>query len=303
LAVLQRLSLPNIDRVIGALLEDTAFSLVTFVNKPKGAQSTLDAKIQTGHSVWIETKTFPNQVCLKQIKAHLESLRDGETLLLLTPDDDRPKDLPDRVAWSNFISLAEAVGDILDDEDAPPSEREAFLLREFISMLREEGLLCSTRSRVTVVAARIAWPVYKEYSVYSCQPGSSFRPSEHIAFYANGKIQPLVSKIKSVIEEIDLTQPEQFDSLDAHQKKLAEELFKKIDSSGQQQHPEFSTPHKVMFLTGTDDSETVTLEKGPITNDQKDKNGKTTAFTKGQPRYVTLESLQKASKTSELEHC
>ena len=35
LAVLQRLSLPNIDRILQALLEDTAFSIVTFDNQPK----------------------------------------------------------------------------------------------------------------------------------------------------------------------------------------------------------------------------------------------------------------------------
>ncbi len=39
LAVLERLSLPNIDRILGALLEDNAFNLVTFENQPKGKKS------------------------------------------------------------------------------------------------------------------------------------------------------------------------------------------------------------------------------------------------------------------------
>ena len=60
LAVLQRLSLPNIDRILQALLEDTAFSLVTFDNQPKGKESTPDARIGTGSAIWVETKTARN---------------------------------------------------------------------------------------------------------------------------------------------------------------------------------------------------------------------------------------------------
>jgi hypothetical protein len=302
MAVLQRLSLPSIDRILGALLEDTAFSLVTFVNQPQGKRSTPDAKIQTGHSIVIETKTSRGAVNPDQIKAHLKSLRDGETLLLLTPDDDKPKDLHDGIAWANFMTLSEAIGEILDDEDTPPSEREAFLLREFTAMLREDGLIGSPKSRVTVVAARFAWPVYWEYSVYTCLPDRSFQPSEYMAFYANGEIQQLVPRIKSVIAPIDMTQPEQFDSLDGYQKELAEELLEKTKSPGKLQNDEFFRPHKVMFLTGPKDSETVKL-KGPITNDKKDKNGNPAPFTYGKARYVTLESLLKASNTSELELC
>ena len=35
LAVLQRLSLPNIDRILGALFGETSFSLVSFDNQPR----------------------------------------------------------------------------------------------------------------------------------------------------------------------------------------------------------------------------------------------------------------------------
>ncbi len=301
MAVLQRLSLPNIDRILGALLGETDFSLVTFINQPRGKDSTPDAKIKTGDSIVIETKTKPNEVDTNQVKRHLESVRDGEILLLLTPDDDKPKDLPDVVVWSNFSTLSEAVGEILDDEDAPPSEREAFLLREFNSMLWAEGLISSAKSRVVVVAAKIAWQEYEEHSVYACLSSRSFRPSEHIAFYVNGKIETVIPRIKSVIQEIVMTQEEQIESLkDDYQRKLAKELLSKI-----KHHPKFSeweAYHRVMFLTGPDDGDTVKL-KGPIINDKKDKNEKPTPFTMGQPRYVTLESLQKASKTSELEHC
>ena len=303
LAVLQRLSLPNIDRILQALLEDTAFSLVTFDNQPKGKGSTPDARIGTGSAIWIETKRVRNAVRSSQLKKHLNSLRHRENLLLLTPDDLAPAGLDDKIAWSNFRTLAGAFEDILEDESEPPSEKEAFLLREFILMLRQDGLLDSTEPRVMVLGARFAWPMYKKISVYRCstnKPMQSLRESDHMAFYAAGKIQPLVPRIKAMIEAIDMTQQEETEFLEDSQKRLAKELQEKIDRH--EQGHEFGQAFKVIFLSEPADDETVKLER-PIINDKKDKNGKTTPFTFGQPRYVTLESLKKASKTSELELC
>ncbi len=129
LAVLQRLSLPNIDRVLGALFGETSFSLVSFDNQPRmktetpDTKTTPDAKIGTRRAIWIETKTSRGMVNLGQIRRQLERVDKGENLLLLTPDDDKPKDLPDRVAWSNFRTLAgQPSKDILEDEEEPPSE-------------------------------------------------------------------------------------------------------------------------------------------------------------------------------------
>ena len=300
LAVLQRLSLPNIDRILQALLEDTAFGLVTFDNQPKGRESVPDARIGTGSAIWIETKRERNKVSIYQVKSHLKSLGPRENLLLLTPDDQAPEGLDERVAWSNFRTLAGAVKEILGDENEPPSEREAFLLREFILMLQQDGLLDSTEPRVMVLGARFAWPMYNKLSVYRCstnKPMQSLRESDHMAFYAAGKIQPLVPRIKSVIESIDMSQQEEIEFLEGSQKRLVEELQKKIDHH--ELSHEFGQAFKVMFLSEPGDDETVKL-KSPIINDKKDKNGKTTPFTFGQPRYVTLESLEKASKTSEL---
>ena len=301
LAVLQRLSLPNIDRILRALLEDTAFGLVTFDNQPKGRESVPDARIGTGSAIWIETKRERNKVSIYQVKSHLKSLGPRENLLLLTPDDQAPEGLDERVAWSNFRTLADAVKEILGDENEPPSEREAFLLREFNLMLQQDGLLDSTEPRVMVLGARFAWPMYNKLSVYRCstnKPMQSLRESDHMAFYAAGKIQPLVPRIKSVIESIDMSQQEEIEFLEGSQKRLADELQKKIDHH--ELSHEFGQAFKVMFLSEPGDDGTVKL-KSPIINDKKDKNGKTTPFTFGQPRYVTLESLEKASKTSELE--
>lgn len=303
LAVLQRLSLPNIDRILQALLEDAAFSLVTFDNQPKGRESTPDARIGTGSAIWVETKTARNAVRGLQMKSHLNSLSPRENLLLLTPDEEAPTGLSDRVAWANFKTLAGAIEDILGDEDEPPSEKEAFLLREFILMLRQDRLLDSADPRVMVLGARFAWPMYKLLSVYRCstnKPMQSLRDSDRMAFYVGGRIQPLVPRIKSMVESVDMSEPEQFESLEASQRKLAKELRGRIDRH--KQGHEFGQAFKVMFLSGPSNDETIKLEK-PIVNDKKDKNGRPTPFTFGQPRYVTLKSLKAASRTSELELC
>lgn len=307
LGVLQRLSLPNIDRILQALLEDD-FSLVTFENQPKGRKTVPDARIGTRPAIWIETKTARNAVRLEQITGHAEVLSSGETLLLLTPDDTRPKrlddirppSLRDRISWSNFHVLASAIEEILRNEQEPPSEHEAFLLREFVLMLQHDGLLGSTTPRVMVLAARDAWPMYKLLGVYRCsvdKPMSSSKNPDRMAFYVAGEIMPRVPRIKSVIESIDMNRSEEIESLASGQRELAVELKGRIQRH--KQHHEFNRAFKIMFLSEHDDYETVRLEK-PILNNKKDKHGKAVPYTFGAPIYVTLESLQNSNWTSQL---
>lgn len=304
LAVLQRLSLANIDRILGSLLGDTGFSLVTFDNQHKGTQSVPDAWIGTGAAIWMETKIYPDSVNLNQVRNHQKALnlKAGERLLLLTPDDNIATNLPEGVIWSNFDTLAGTVEDILSDEEEPPSEREAFLLREFIRMLRQRGLIAANKPRVMVIGAREAWPMYQSLSVYRCsvsKPMRSLKATDYLGFYAGGEIKPLVPRFRAEIESLDLRSEEEIKSLtDDSLKEMAEGLRKKV--SEHKQWPRFGNPLKIMFLSGPDDPETENLGK-PIVNDKRDKNGKAAPFTYGQPRYVTLESLKTASKTSELE--
>lgn len=303
LAVLQRLSLPNIDRILGALLGEDSFRLVSFDNQPQGEKSRPDARIGTGDTVWIETKTQRNAVRLTQIKNHMASLRSGDSLLLLTPDDRRPEGLEGSVVWSNFTTLSDVVGRILSegDDSEPPSEKEAFLLRELVSMLRKEGLLRSAEPKVVVVGASSAWPMYQTVHAYRCSPSLRFRDYDQfdrMAFYARGEILPIVPKVKAVIESIDLTRQEEVTSLDSPEKEFADELLKGIGDS--ERHRWFHGNFNVMFLSKPGDDETVDLGK-PIVNDKIGKHGKTVPFTYGKPRYVTLESLRKASTTTELE--
>ena len=301
MAVLQRLSLPSIDRILQALLEDEGFNLVTFDNQPRGKDSTPDARIATGSSIWIETKTTRGAYSDSQLNSHLKALQSGDNLLLLTPDDQAPKGLNPGVAWSSFRTLAGVVEDILGDEHEPPSEKEAFLLRELIRMLQLDGLLDATEPRVMVLGAKLAWPMYERLSVYRCQywqADAGNRDSDYLAFYANGQIQCLVPKIKSVVQSIDLTREEDVESLKGEQRRLAKDLRERIDKHGDIH--EFSQAFKLMFLSEPTDEETLKLGN-PIVNDKKDKNGNPTPFTFGQPRYVTVQSLKGASRTSELE--
>ena len=93
--------------------------------------------------------------------------------------------------------------------------------------------------------------------MYVCTPNRSFKPADHIAFYAEGAIQPLTPKIGSVIESIDVRQQDQIDSLDRSRKELAQVLHGKIE---EKPHPYFGGNTKIMFLSGPDDTETVKLE-------------------------------------------
>ncbi len=304
LAVLQRLSLPNIDRILSELL-DNEFHLATFINQPqpRGTRSIPDAKITTAPGIWIETKTSPNAVRTDQVSEHLKALDSQEQLLLLTPDVISPTlsgladTEKDRVTWANFLALSKAIRTILDDKDSPPSEDEAFLLRELIAMLAHDGLLRSDEQRVLVVGAREGWPMYKEFGLYWCLPSKpmrEFQPGDYMAFYAEQAIQPLVPRINGVLQSANLSQ----DAEDIHEKILLEQIRRKLVN----RRDHFQRDLKYMLLSSPEESETVRLPHGPIMNDKQSESGKRVAFVQG-ARYVTLASLKEARSTSELKPC
>ena len=170
LAVLRSLSLDRMQRLLGGLLEQSEFELLKFENQPsKGGAGVPDAIIQSSIRILLETKTVRDSVVPAQIKRHLQRLdQSTETiliLLVLTPDDIRPTILDkindNRVVWTSFALLDQAIDEILSDKYEVVSEREAFLLRELQNMLAAEGLLANAND-VAVVAARSAWPEYNE---------------------------------------------------------------------------------------------------------------------------------------------
>jgi len=295
IAVLRSLSLDRIQRILGALLEQSEFELIKFENQPsKGGKGVPDAMIQSSCRLLIETKTKRHTVRLDQLRRHLKRLdlaNEANCLLLvLTPDEGRPKAFDslqdDRLVWASFAALDQAIDALLDDKAEVVSEREAFLLRELQYMLTAEHLI-GGENDVVVVPARHAWPEYEKYHAYVCQPDRPFQPVTRMAFYSFGKIYPLVPRIIESHEHVVFVPGMEKGKMGALIDRMLKETTRKE-----------GTAYKVMFLSPSDSPDTVTL-KAPIPNDLKSESGRVTAFTQNQ-RYVALDRLRKAKKTSEL---
>lgn len=295
LAVLRSLSLGRIERLLGALLEQSEFELVRFENQPsKGGTGVPDAIIQASVRIFVETKIVRNAVGAEQVKRHLQRL-DKTTeltvlLLVLTPDDMRPTVLDSfddrRVAWASFAALDQAIDELLEDKYEVVSEREAFLLRELQNMLTAEGLIASAKD-VVVVAARHAWPEYNEISAYVCQPDRPFQQVSRIAFYSKGQVYPLVPKILESHEAVEMRKG-------VHGGPLGDLVTRLLDEERRVE----GESNKVLLLSSPESPDTLKLSQ-PIPNDLRSKAGKVTAFTMGQ-RYVSTEALLKAKTTSDL---
>lgn len=210
LAVLRSLALQRTERLLGALMERSEFELVTFQNQvAKGGKGVPDASIAASCRLLVETKIERSAVLAEQIQRHLERLTSAseadKVLLVLTPDDSSPAVLAamadPRVAWASFAALDQAIDELLKDSSEVVSEREAFLLRELQAMLVEERLV-SLANDVVVVPARNAWPEYREFHAYVCQPKRAFQGVRRMAFYTDGTIQTLVPTILAVQDDV-----------------------------------------------------------------------------------------------------
>ena len=313
IAMLQRLSLPNMDRILGELLgeQEEDFNLVTFINQPQGIDSIPDAKIETGHGVWIETKIATNAVLVKQIKGHMKALRRDEKLIVLTPDDDRPDKLDspylskkdkERIAWTNFNRLDDVVKEILEDKVSPPSEFEAFLLREFSAFLQQEKLITvPSADRVMVVPAKWAWQRYNDKRIYGDMRRLNLKPADHIAFYTSHEIKEVVPKIMLPVKPINVMDAEEVRKrLTDDQKHIVKKMLKHREE--EETGEDWDHSLTALFLSELEDNKTLTLKR-PIENDKMSKNGKRVAYIQTGAKYVTLDSLKNASKTSELIEC
>lgn len=296
LAVLRSLSLDRIQRLLGALLEQSEFELVRFENQPsKGGKGVPDAIIHASIRLLIETKIERNSINLPQIKRHLDRLAETneatKLLLVITPDDVCPKSLDSLkdkpVVWTSFVALDQAIDEMRADKNEVISEREAFLLKELQNMLAAEGLLANSND-VVVVAARHAWPEYNDIHAYVCQPNRSFQPVSRVAFYSKGVIYPLVPRILESHNDVEMIAGQHSGKLGEFVKRLLKE---KRRGQGER--------YKVLLLSAPDSPDTLRLP-GPIPNDKKS-NGKPIAFTQSQ-RYITSERLPAAKTTADLEH-
>ena len=295
LAVLRSLSLDRIQRLLGALLEQSEFELVKFENQhTHEGKGVPDAIIQCSARIFIETKIAHNAVKVPQLKRHLEALDQANEksahLLVITPDNHLPAAIvqlsDSRLAWASFTALDQAIDEILDDKYEVVSEREEFLLREFQNMLMQEQLIASEND-VVIVAARNAWPEYNQYHAYVCQPNRTFQLVNRLGFYSDGQVYRLVPKILESHPEVLMKKGMHKGTLGSLVDKLIDDKLRPVGES-----------FMVMLLSEPQSPNTLQLPK-PIPNDVKSSTGRGWAFTLGQ-RYVSTEALIRAKSTSEL---
>jgi hypothetical protein len=305
LAVLRCLALPRIEQILGALMEDADFQLVRFQNQPaKGGEGIPDGEIGSSCRLLLETKRTRNALNREQLERHLDRLKSthekDQTVLVLTPDDVRPQLIAEikdeRLVWNSFAALNQAIDEMLTGEKTEKeviSEREEFLLRELQKMLLAEGLVGSSKE-VLVIPARHAWPLYKELHAYTCQPGRAFRPVKYIAFYAGNQIHPVVPMIQGQPQDQVIFERGKYPG------RLGEVIEQALEKTERADWPYKWDVHKVFLLSAPEAPETIKLKQA-IVNDITSSSGQRTAFTQNQ-RYVSLDALRKATKTSELEN-
>lgn len=307
IAVFQRLELSLLERLLGAVAQESALQLVAFVNQPAGVGASIpNARMSAHFDYWFETKTVPNALGQKQLSEHYKNLTPEakhERLFIVTPDPERPPILDslddERVIWFNFRTMSDAIDEILDDTTTFVGEQTRFLLRELQQLFIEDGLL--DVADVVVVAARFAWDEYNEHGVYVCQPDRSFRPGlTHMGFYAHSAIQPKIARILDQRPEsvtFDSATVKERRAGDPIDQRIAEAIEVSLEggtrSAGQ--------PYRVFILSPSDDLDTVSLDN-PIKNTTKAASGRTFAWTMGQ-RYTRLSALTKPgiTTTTELE--
>jgi len=192
----------------------------------------------------------------------------------------------ERLFWSSFAALDQAIDELLADKTEVVSEREAFLLRELQAMLLQEGLLGFEMDTVIVAASR-AWDEYERLQLYVCQPGRFFQNVKYMGFYKTNKIWPLVPLIRERKDRVRMEYGGDKGELGRAVDRLIELGLRKPDAE-----------YQVFLLSGPKDPQTIRLDE-PIVNDLLSANGRRTAFTQGQ-RYVKLDNLRHAKRTSDL---
>jgi len=315
LAVLRSLAVHRMERILGSLLEDEEFSLITLEPQPSTEKTGKghtkpDGEIFSACQILIETKIVLNGLGEDQLRGHLRQLKTQEQcnfpyLLALTPDSAKPGVIEaindKRLRWASFAQLNKSVKEILEDREDVISEREQFLLREFQRLLDNMGLL-EPEKNVVVVAAPVGWTTYNDYSVYVCKASRPLGQAKYLAFYGNSAIHHLVPEILECREEVEFVRGQP-----GPVGKKVDELLDKASRSSEEKtwHREGKQTFapgmiaKVVLLSAPDDPRTVRLPQ-PVKNDKKSRSGKGVAFTQWQ-KYVSLAKLKEAATTSLLE--
>lgn len=312
LAVFERLSFALVESILQVLCAEPELSLLTFDNQVVSADSIPDGRIRASFVYWIETKIIPNTVNLDQITRHLRALdmdnkAEWQRLLVLTPDPELPASLKQvedqRIIWTNFDNLVAAIQEVVKQDEewlkfngVIPNEYERGLLRELVRFLYSMNLVGRYTDQVLVVPARakLALEEYLKCSVYICQPGRTFQPCSHLAFYITGKgiIYPKVPKILEQIDNISKEELEIRIDLTEETRIKLRELINNVEQAGSRV---WNGKQKIIFLSPPDSPDTIKLPH-EIKTDTK-ANGRTIAFAQGH-RYIPLSLLKKAPETT-----
>lgn len=145
---------------------------------------------------------------------------------------------------------------------------------------------------VVVIPARLALHDYEDFHAYICQAARTFQQVKYLAFYAKNQIFPIVPRIRESHDDVVFERGRYSGRLG--------ELVAKVMNAKQNEPTRAlgGAIQKVLLLSAPDAPETVKLQHA-IMNDMVSRNGQRTAFTQNQ-RYVSLEALRRAKKTSEL---
>ena len=310
LAVLEHVNSRLGEDILEALVDESDLSLVAFDNQVTGMQSVPDAAIRGSTALWFETKTSRDSVRQSQLENHLEALdedpSDLQRLIVLTPDERMPSDVEaiddDRLVWASFDTLVGTIESVLERDVGSaeasmyvPTEREAFLLRELMRFIYDDGLVSGREDRVLVVGARRAHDEFDSYDHYFCQPNRSFRPVSHLAFYKDGEIKPEVPQVTGSIESITLNE----DTVRNHPElsdEQANSLGESVTKMRENDSERYGDTQKVLFLEPD-----LELDQAVENDKTASDSNRTVAFVQGH-RYVSLSTLRESPRyTTELE--
>ncbi len=307
LAVLERIDLGVVERLLSAASGEANLPLVSFENQVAAQDGSVpDAGISANFRYLFEVKTTTRSLDRRQLEAHLAHL-DGsfanERLFVLTPDAEEPSEVIEleerRLTWLSFERLDQAILELLQDETELLAEQTRFLLHELRALFaQEEGLL--GQEDTVVVAARDAYPEYRQTAAYVCQPGRAFRGGIwRMGFYYGRAIQPELALIRHRRDNVTFSNDsaaalrETDDPFDAVLATLIERLLDASPRAPGQQY-------QVFLLSPVDGEQTLRLAQ-TIENTATDRKGEASAWTMGQ-RYTQSSALaQSPGTTSELE--
>ena len=303
MAVFERLDLALVRDVLAAAAgAGDELRAVTFQNQIVGEGSVPDARITGRFTWWFETKTARGSYAgaghdRDQLRGHARLLENepDATLFVVTPDPVRPawfdgfggsieSAVAARIIWLSFRQLSAAIEELVSDPGRLLGEQTRFLLSELVQLFETDGLL--TNDDTVIVAARSAWPFYKETAAYVCQPNRAFRDGlTHLGFYSDGAVQPLVPRIIRHIPTMSFTMEEAERRAGDGEATVAESIETALKNGTRVE----GEAYVVFLLSDAEAADTVKLAS-PIVNDTKTASGKTWAWTLGQ-RYTSLERL------------